>query len=280
MPSKVALILVVLLACPSLVWCFPPLPYYTLFGTVRDQVGQTLSSSNAEVQLLQGDRVIESAPVSLAPSQGSNYELNLEIDGGRSGTKVYSEQAAIAKSSVVISVLVDGLRFYPIETSGTYSVGQGGERVRLDLTLGQDTDGDGLPDAWEEWQLYQAGRFPTNGSTWNIALVDRHGDLDGDGASNLLEYLAGTFAGDATESFALQIIGFENGAPIFEFYAITNKTYTLQSSTDLTNWSTESFSVGLNSAAREYVAPAVGIVAAKGLPVVGAAKKFYRLLVQ
>ena len=260
---------------------FPPLPYYTLFGTVRDQVGQTLSSSNAEVQVLQNDRVVESAQIASTPSGGTNYEINLEIDGGRTGNKTYSEQAVIAKSPIVISVLLDGQRFYPIETSGTYRAGQGGERVRLDLTLGQDSDLDGLPDAWEEWQLYQAGRLPSSNGRWDIALINRTGDFDGDGTSNFLEYLAGTFAGDATESFNLEILGFENGAPLFEFFAITNKTYTLQSSTNLATWAVESFTAGENlTPAREFVAPSVGLVQAKGLPVSGNMKKFYRLVVQ
>lgn len=262
-------------------WGFPPLPYFTLFGTVRDQVGQTLSSTNAEVQILQDERVVETARISSTPSGGTNYELNLEIDGGRTGNKTYSDQAVIAKSPIVISVLVDGQRFYPIETSGTYRAGQGGERVRLDLTLGQDTDQDGLPDAWEEWQLYQAGLYPGANGRWNISLLDRGGDFDGDGTSNFQEYLAGTFAGDATESFDLDILGFDNGSPLFEFFAITNKTYSLQSSTDLVLWAVEPFAAGETVApAREFVAPTVGIVQAKGLPVPGNKKKFYRLLVQ
>lgn len=260
---------------------FPPLPYFTLFGTVRDQVGQTLSSANAEVQILQNDRLVKASRIAFTPSGGTNYELNLEIDGGRTGNKTYSEQAVIAKSPIIISVLVDGRRFYPIETSGTYRAGQGGERIRLDLTLGQDADLDGLPDAWEEWQLYQAGLYPGIDGRWNIALIDRVGDFDGDGTSNFLEYLAGTFAGDATESFDLEILGFDNGSPLFEFFTITNKTYSLQSSTDLAKWTPESFSAGENTVpSREFVAPSVGIVQARGLPATGNSKKFYRLLVQ
>lgn len=275
------ILLLVSLVLASEAKAFPPLPYFTLFGTVRDQVGQTLTSSNAQVQILQNDRVVKSAPVFMVPSGGTNYELNLEIDGGRTGNKTYSEQAVIAKSPIAISVLIDGQRFYPIETSGTYRSGQGGERIRLDLTLGKDTDKDGLPDAWEEWQLYLAGRLPGSDGRWNLALIDRNGDFDGDGTSNYLEYLAGTNAGDAKEAFNLEILGFDNGAPIFEFFMITNKTYSLQSSTDLASWSLEPFTVGQNlTPSLEFVAPSVGIVRAKGIPVLGSQKKFYRLLVQ
>jgi hypothetical protein len=35
-------------------WAFPPAPYYTLYGVVRDQVGQTVTAEGAEVILLKG----------------------------------------------------------------------------------------------------------------------------------------------------------------------------------------------------------------------------------
>src|SRR6185503_5346912 len=46
---------------------------------------------------------------------------------------------------------------------------------------GGDTDGDGMPDAWE----IQYGLNPTNAADANL-------DLDGDGMSNRQEYIAGT----------------------------------------------------------------------------------------
>jgi hypothetical protein len=33
---------------------FPPAPYYTMYGVVRDQVGQTVTAEGAEVILLKG----------------------------------------------------------------------------------------------------------------------------------------------------------------------------------------------------------------------------------
>ena len=92
-----------------------------------------------------------------------------------------------------VVVTMNGQNFYPIGVSGSLRATGGGERVRLDLNLGEDKDGDGLPDAWEEWQLYIAGRRPgPNG--WDLSLITRDGDFDGDGISNFNEYIAGTFA--------------------------------------------------------------------------------------
>ena len=58
---------------------------------------------------------------------------------------------------------------------------------------GADTDGDGIPDAWE---LMYAG---------NLSKLTATGDADGDGATDLEEYLADTNPLDPTDS--LEIVG-------------------------------------------------------------------------
>jgi hypothetical protein len=66
----------------------------------------------------------------------------------------------------------------------------------LDLFLGVDSDGDGLPDFWE--QLLVDGDF--TGNLLDITDVDPLGDLDNDGMTNLQEFMLGTYAlgaGDA-----------------------------------------------------------------------------------
>ena len=135
----------------------------------------------------------------------------------------------------------------------------GGERVRLDLNLGDDTDRDGLPDAWEEWQLYIAGRRPgANG--WELALISRDGDFDGDGISNFHEYIAGTFAADPSDRFELRLLGKTASAVQLEFFGITGKSYTVEESADLKTWTTVSFALSAQGAEQaRYQAPEVGI---------------------
>ena len=78
-----------------------------------------------------------------------------------------------------------------------------------------DSDGDGIPDAWES--AYSLSN--TN--------LDRLGDLDGDGFLNWQEYVAGT---DPTN--ALSYLKVENMTPppgaLLQFQAISNRTYTVQ----------------------------------------------------
>src|SRR5207253_998023 len=69
------------------------------------------------------------------------------------------------------------------------------------------------------------------------------GDNDGDGISNLNEYLAGTYAFDPAEGFMLTLIGLNAGASQMEFLAIRGRTYTLHTSTDLHTWTPIDFRI-------------------------------------
>jgi hypothetical protein len=214
--------------------------------------------------------------------RGVRWRADLvRIDQNRSGTTLYTENAVAAQGLFSLAVEMNGQRYYPIEVSGNLTAGKGGERVRLDLNLGEDTDGDGLPDIWEAWQLYQAGYSPDENGLWPIHLLSRNGDFDKDGLSDWLEYVEGTFAGDATERFNLEIKEKLAASVRFEFYAITGKTYTIERSTDMQSWTRATFSMdapGAGSGAHR--AEDVGIRSAFAAPSGGAEKEFYRLTVR
>lgn len=270
-----------LLALVSVLHGFPPAPYYTLYGTVRDQVGQTITAEGAVIVLLKGGVEIGRTPINSTLWLDQNYELNIRIDHNRNGTTLYNPTAVPAQGLFSLVVEMSGSLFYPIEVSGNLTAGKGGERVRLDMNLGEDSDSDGLPDVWEQWQLYQAGYFSDENGDWDLSLIDRNGDFDGDGSSNLLEYLAGTFAGDATERFALAIKEKLPGSVRFEFYGITGKTYTIERSVDAKTWTRVSFSIAVPAAGEiSHTANSVGIVSAFTTPLAGTTKEFFRLNVR
>ena len=258
---------------------YPPLPSYTIYGLVRDQVGTALNVDGAEIVLLRDNVEIGRTPISREVGANGNYELAISIDQNRAGSRTYAHNAVAAQGVFSLLVEMNGAKFYPIEVSGTLRAGQGGERVRLDLNLGADTDGDGLPDAWEEWQLYQAGKLPGPGG-WDLSLITRDGDFDGDGVSNYAEYVAGTFAGDATERFELRIREKTAAGVQFEFFAITGKVYSIEESTDLRTWTAVPFTtVAGGATARSHRATSVAILPAY-VASPTATSRFYRLSVR
>jgi hypothetical protein len=143
--------LVALLATVCSTHAFPPAPYYTLYGTVRDQVGQTVTAEGAELIVLKGGVEIGRTPIDSTGRPDRNYELTIRIDHNRSGTTFYTDKAVAAQGLFSLVVEINGSLFYPIEVSGNLTAGKGSELVRLDLNLGEDLDGDGLPDVWEQW---------------------------------------------------------------------------------------------------------------------------------
>ena len=271
--------LLLLLLVASSSQAFPPAPYYTLYGVVRDQVGQTVTAEGAEVILLKGGVEVGRTPI-ISAMIDQNYELQMRLDQNRSGTTFYTDKAVAAGGLFSLVVSMNGALFYPIEVAGNLTAGKGGERVKLDLTLGEDKDKDGLPDTWEAWQLYQAGLYPDANGNWDLSLLDKNGDFDQDGQTNQLEYIAGTFAGDATETFGLIIKEKLPQHVRFEFYAITGKVYTIESTLDLKTWTRVPFAVGAPGTGNNaHQAEDVGVVSAFTAPRASAAE-FYRLSVR
>jgi hypothetical protein len=86
----------------------------------------------------------------------------------------------------------------------------------VNITTLADSDGDGIPDAWES----QYGFNPANAAD---GLLDR----DGDGMSNWAEYIAGTDPTNAL-SYLRVSLNAHTGAATISFGAVSNKTYTVQ----------------------------------------------------
>jgi hypothetical protein len=90
------------------------------------------------------------------------------------------------------------------------------------LVPGGDSDGDGIPDAWE----LAKGLNPAN--PYDALL-----DSDGDGQSNLAEYIAGTDPLSSGDALRAQLLT-SGGSVVIRFTAVAGKTYTVQYKNDLT----------------------------------------------
>jgi type VI secretion system Hcp family effector len=80
-----------------------------------------------------------------------------------------------------------------------------------------DTDGDGMPDSYEM----------ANGL--NPLVPDALGDLDGDGSSNISEYLAGTRANDPNSVFRVHGLSQGNGTILITWNSVGDRTYSIRS---------------------------------------------------
>jgi len=96
------------------------------------------------------------------------------------------------------------------------------------LTFLTDSDGDGIPDAWES----QYGFNPTNAT-------DRLADADGDGMLNWQEYEAGTDPTNALSYLKVELTGVPSPVATIQFLALSNKTYSVQYNSSLSGstWS-------------------------------------------
>lgn len=214
---------------------FPPAPFHTLYGMVRDENGQALRADGGEIIFYREGVEFLRTPISETARIDQNYQIRLRMDMLRAGTQSYTGLANSTGSAFSLGVVLNDIVYYPIEMSQPRAIGHPGERIRLDLTLGVDSDGDGIPDAWEQSQLY-AGGVPPDENGWDLARIDRDGDFDGDGVSNWQEYIAGTFATDPTDYLALRILDTTAAHARLRFFGIYNKVYSLETSTDLQTW--------------------------------------------
>jgi hypothetical protein len=168
----------------------------------------------------------------------------------------------------------------PIQMTGNLSqLGQPSQQTRLDLTLGVDSNGDGIPDAWE---LAFLASISSNLNLTNLTpgLV-----LTGDGLTLQQEFFAGNYPFDPSQAFLLTVVAANNGAPLLQFTTMTGRYYTLLGSPDLQTWTPLTFLVpaeGANAAVHAYYfAPTIQTLQIQTIqPTTGPTIRFYRMLLQ
>ncbi|MFT4588096.1 MAG: hypothetical protein ACI9VS_001516 [Candidatus Binatia bacterium] len=229
-------LLAILLAAQS-THAFPPAPHHLFIGTVRDELGNPLSGSDVEIifETASGRTLRTRAIGRLA--DGSNYRLAVPMDAGLTA-EAYKPTAMRPTLPFTISVKIGTLTYLPIELVGKFGqMGAPGKTTHLDLTLGVDSDGDGLPDAWEQALIDALADLN------NLGDVNPNDDSDGDGLSNLSEYISGNFAFDSEDGFSLKVLRVDGDRPLLEFLAIRNRNYSVMGSADLKTWQPVSFQI-------------------------------------
>lgn len=253
---------------------YPPAPHHTLFGLVRNQWGDPISAGDVILETPAGAPLRTSLLSGLEP--GVNYRLGVPMDSG-TAPDLYQPTALRPFFPYRLKVVIGQAVYLPIEMAGNFAqIGRPSERTRLDLTLGVDSDGDGLPDAWEETLIAIYGG--------TLASIRPNDDSDDDGLTNLQEYLAGTYAFDPADGFQLAITGVNAGASGLELMVIRGRNYTLQASPDLRAWTAVQFRVtGAGASASlldNYQATDVRTLRVEVPFHPGATNRYFRALVQ
>jgi hypothetical protein len=255
---------------------YPPAPDHLFYGVVRDEMGNPLTTQSAEILLETTSGIQLKTQVIPGLQAGVNYQLKVPMDSGITAD-LYKPTALRPTVPFRIKVRIGQTVYLPIEMKGDFAhLGQPGQRTRLDLTLGEDANGNGLPDAWER-ALLQVG-----GGTGAIRPED---DFDGDGLSNLEEYIAGTYAFDSQDGFALKINRTENQAIQLSFMAIRGRTYSIVGSADFHTWIPVQFRIPANGAdapfVTDYYASDVRVLRVEVLsPADQPSMRFFNLIVQ
>jgi hypothetical protein len=258
-PSALLLLGLALLAAPTLpVQAFPPAPHHLIFGSVRDEYGTPLDRADAVIifQTSTGIKVRGSILPGVGP--GINYQIQIPMDAGTS-PDLYQATALRANVTFKIYVVTDQDVYIPIQMTGDFSkLGQPGKQTRIDLTLGEDLNHDGLPDAWELVYLASLGL--------DLSLDELTAGMSlGNGARTLQEeFLLGYFPFDPVDSLAVRIVNSGGGSPVLEFTSMMGRSYVVLGSSDLQNWSPVTFRLPAEGAAggahSYYYSPAINTV--------------------
>ena len=275
--QAVALGLLLLAAPATRLQAFPPAPHHEIYGLVRNEFGEPLESAFATVLLTVGGATVASAPVRVTPGPDGNYRLDVPLDSGLTSER-YQATAQLPAVPFRMLVKVGSTTRLPLVLTGLGTlVTTPGGKTRVDLTVGEDSDGDGLPDAWERTLIAALGGGQT------LSGIRPDGDDDGDGLTNLQEYLAGTYAWDPQDGFKLAIQGVEDGRVRLGFTGLRNRTYTIEGSSDMRSWTPLPFQVGGGGGDRQaYTCPDVRPVQVLALPGAGVVPglQFFRVMVR
>jgi len=198
-------------------------------------MGNPIQVKNAQLILETVTGVVLKSQVIPGLRPGANYRITVPMDS-RVHDDVYLPTALRPTAPFKITVNIGKTAYRPIEMSGDYAkLGRLGGETRMDLTLGEDSDGDGLPDAWER------AISARSGLNLDLASIKPDEDSDHDGLSNLDEYLVGTYALDAKDGFQLNIVKSRGSISTLEFTAVRGRTYSILSSSDAIIWKPQTF---------------------------------------
>ena len=126
----------------------------------------------------------------------------------------------------------NGKRVGVVNSAGSFRVAYTSGSLNLsDFRL--DENGDGIDETWA------VSYFGVDFLPVGFGPNDRYGDKDGDGLNNYQEYVAGTDPLNPSNAFQITAIGLNgSGHAVLEFQCVSNRTYGIEFSADMSTWKT------------------------------------------
>lgn len=246
-----------LAALPAMQFNSPmALPPFTFVGRLTDYAHVAFDADQiAEVRAYTEDGATLLAKTTTYYAQESFYNFRLDIPVA----DVATEGRVTAGTRIkLVFADDDGNLYNGIVSADDAQVGNPGEYRKISAILGSDENANGVADEYEDYYLRYI-KYMRLG----YAAFDADADYDGDGQSNLAEYIAGTNPLDASDVFDIHSIGvdfwpkdFETGEQLYDwtlvrFLAVNGRAYSVYTSPSLDDgsvWRLGTFSYQPNDA--------------------------------
>lgn len=196
-----------------------------LFGNTASSEGNPISGDilNVNYCLVEGGYVgtgnLDTDPMFADPTSG-DYTLSPSSPAINVG-----DVAVVPADLLDLDEDTDVTETVPLDLMGNPRIYENGVDMGAYEFYIQDDDQDQLPDSWE--------------STYglNTSVNDAEEDPDGDGFTNLAEYLLGNNPLDGSDRFyANEAVNLGGGSFEISWNSKTGKEYSIQTSNNLTNW--------------------------------------------
>lgn len=263
--------------CLPVARAFPPAQDIYIYGMVKDQYGTPLLNKGDQVVLQTVSGVQVSAFIEPGLAIGVNYLLDVPMDAGTT-PQPYVANALTAGTSFKLFVVVGTTTNLPLEMTGGYlGLGSPATQIMQNLTLGADSNGDGIPDQWEQVFLAEIGlNIP-------LSAINPNKDYTGDGRTLRQEYLLGNYPFNPADDFSVQIISQNAGSAVLGFTSMLGRSYKAYGSADLKNWTPLAFTIPASGSTvmTSYYSPSIQPLKIQTVqPTNAPAMLFFRLQLQ
>lgn len=214
---------------------------YEIVGRVvnRDSVAYD-AKSGIRLFVSQGDgnRLAQTTVFTAGSLSAWNFRLVIPVSNARAAG--YALKGDVIRLTAVIGETA----YTGLLEPGKDVVGESGSAISLRIMLAEDANGNGVADAYEDGVL---DRIWSESLPIDDVEFDAAKDYDGDGQSNLAEYLAGTDPLDPNDRFAAREAAARGGLFAMTIDTSAGRTYSVKASDDLMTWRETAFRLSPDS---------------------------------